>query len=207
MRSAMSSECGAISFDRSFREAKSFYTLFTGGDRDRQPRSSSSSPARSLGLLITESVQALAGVAAPVATRLYALLLCNDVAVLGPWVNGPWLNVLAATSSSECSSDLSGTLVITTLFSHLNAAADRVWLASGSRWPRARWSTSAGCGSLGRAGRRRGSRTPKLGDVGGRTLQLADAAPCPAQARGSGRQGPSSPWGCCAATWWSRSSC
>ena len=43
---------------------------------------------------ITLSVQALAGVLLPSATVLL-LLLCNDRAVLGPWVNPPWLNLVA----------------------------------------------------------------------------------------------------------------
>ena len=51
-------------------------------------------PGAPLGL-ITTSVQALAGVLLPSAT-VFLLLLCNDREVLGPWVNAPWLNVLAA---------------------------------------------------------------------------------------------------------------
>jgi Mn2+/Fe2+ NRAMP family transporter len=42
--------------------------------------------------LLTNAVQALAGVLLPSAT-VFLLLLCNDKAVLGPWVNGPWLNL------------------------------------------------------------------------------------------------------------------
>jgi Mn2+/Fe2+ NRAMP family transporter len=45
--------------------------------------------------LITTGVQALAGVLLPSAT-VFLLLLCNDRAVLGPWVNRPWLNVVAS---------------------------------------------------------------------------------------------------------------
>jgi hypothetical protein len=37
-------------------------------------------------------VQTLAGVLLPSAT-VFLLLLCNDKAVLGPWVNGRWLNL------------------------------------------------------------------------------------------------------------------
>jgi len=40
------------------------------------------------------AVQALAGILLPSAT-VFLLLLCNDKAVLGPWVNRPWLNVVA----------------------------------------------------------------------------------------------------------------
>ena len=51
-------------------------------------------PGAPLGL-ITTSVQALAGVLLPSAT-VFLLLLCNDREVLGPWVNRPWLNVIAS---------------------------------------------------------------------------------------------------------------
>lgn len=45
--------------------------------------------------LITTGVQALAGILLPSAT-VFLLLLCNDKAVLGPWVNRRWLNVIGA---------------------------------------------------------------------------------------------------------------
>jgi len=48
-------------------------------------------PGAPLGLL-TNAVQALAGVLLPSAT-VFLLLLCNDKAVLGPWVNSRWLNL------------------------------------------------------------------------------------------------------------------
>ena len=48
-------------------------------------------PSAPLGLL-TNAVQALAGVLLPSAT-VFLLLLCNDKAVLGPWVNTRWLNL------------------------------------------------------------------------------------------------------------------
>jgi Mn2+/Fe2+ NRAMP family transporter len=48
-------------------------------------------PGTPLGLL-TNAVQALAGVLLPSAT-VFLLLLCNDDAVLGPWVNGRWVNL------------------------------------------------------------------------------------------------------------------
>jgi Mn2+/Fe2+ NRAMP family transporter len=51
-------------------------------------------PQAPLGL-ITTAVQALAGIMLPSAT-VFALLLCNDRAVLGPWVNKLWLNGVAA---------------------------------------------------------------------------------------------------------------
>jgi NRAMP (natural resistance-associated macrophage protein)-like metal ion transporter len=50
-------------------------------------------PGAPLGV-ITTSVQALAGVLLPSAT-VFLILLCNDEAVLGPWVNRPWVNAVA----------------------------------------------------------------------------------------------------------------
>ena len=49
-------------------------------------------PGAPLGLL-TVAVQTLAGVLLPSAT-VFLLLLCNDRAVLGPWINGRWVNAL-----------------------------------------------------------------------------------------------------------------
>jgi Mn2+/Fe2+ NRAMP family transporter len=43
--------------------------------------------------LVTEAVQVLAGILLPAAT-VFLLLLCNDDAVLGPWVNGRWTNLV-----------------------------------------------------------------------------------------------------------------
>ena len=51
-------------------------------------------PGSPLGLL-TEGVQALAGVLLPTAT-VFLLLLCNDRAVLGPWVNGRKTNMFTS---------------------------------------------------------------------------------------------------------------
>jgi hypothetical protein len=52
-------------------------------------------PGSPLGLL-TEGVQALAGVLLPSAA-IYLLLLCNDRDVLGPWVNGRRTNLFTGT--------------------------------------------------------------------------------------------------------------
>ncbi|HZQ50351.1 MAG TPA: NRAMP family divalent metal transporter [Candidatus Dormibacteraeota bacterium] len=64
--------------------------------------------------LITTAVQVLAGILLPSAT-VFALLLCNDRGVLGPWVNAPWLNVLAVFIVGVLLS-LSTILVVTTVF-------------------------------------------------------------------------------------------
>ena len=50
-------------------------------------------PGAPLGL-ITEGVQALAGVLLPSAA-VFLVLLRNDRDVLGPWANRPWLNAVA----------------------------------------------------------------------------------------------------------------
>ncbi len=68
--------------------------------------------------LITTGVQALAGLLLPSAT-VFLLLLCNDRQVLGPWVNKPWLNLVAAVTVGALLL-LSGILMVTTLFPHAN---------------------------------------------------------------------------------------
>jgi NRAMP (natural resistance-associated macrophage protein)-like metal ion transporter len=68
--------------------------------------------------LITTSVQALAGVLLPSAT-VFLLLLCNDKAVLGPWANRLWLNILAGLIVSVLIA-LSLILMATTLFPSIN---------------------------------------------------------------------------------------
>jgi NRAMP (natural resistance-associated macrophage protein)-like metal ion transporter len=71
------------------KEAKSFYAVY--GGLIALAAALVLTPGTPLGLL-TNAVQTLAGVLLPSAT-LFLLLLCNDEAVLGPWVNGPWLNL------------------------------------------------------------------------------------------------------------------
>ena len=67
---------------------------------------------------ITTAVQALAGVLLPSAT-VFLLLLCNDKAVLGPWTNPGWLNVIAAAIVGVLVI-LSAVLTATTLFPHID---------------------------------------------------------------------------------------
>jgi Mn2+/Fe2+ NRAMP family transporter len=83
-------------------------------------------PGAPLGL-ITVSVQALAGVLLPSAS-VFLLLLCNDPEVLGPWTNPPWLNVLASLIVGVLLV-LSGTLMITTLFPHIDVGTVLVVLS------------------------------------------------------------------------------
>jgi NRAMP (natural resistance-associated macrophage protein)-like metal ion transporter len=117
-------------------------------------------PGAPLGL-ITTSVQALAGVLLPSAT-VFLLLLCNDRAVLGPWVNAPWLNALAAVIIGVLV-ELSLVLVASTAFPHVNVtdlfidlsiALAVVLAAMGGYvlWRRARVETSAAAAAGARGG-------------------------------------------------------
>ena len=74
------------SLHRRFADAKRFYAIFTAHDR-LPPPAIVLIPGAPLGV-ITESVQALAGVLLPSAS-VFLLLLCNDREVLGPWRNPP----------------------------------------------------------------------------------------------------------------------
>jgi hypothetical protein len=85
-------------------------------------------PGAPLGVL-TEAVQALAGILLPSAS-VFLLLLCNDREVLGPWMNPRWLNILAAFIIGVLLV-LSGTLVVDTLFSNLPALKTAIWIAVG----------------------------------------------------------------------------
>jgi Mn2+/Fe2+ NRAMP family transporter len=103
------------SLHRSFRDAKGFYSLFSlviAG-----AAAIVLIPGAPLGL-ITEAVQALAGVLLPSAS-MFLLLLCNDRDVLGPWRNGPALNALATLIVSVLLL-LSLILMATTLFPRIN---------------------------------------------------------------------------------------
>jgi Mn2+/Fe2+ NRAMP family transporter len=105
------------SLHRSFRDAKGFYALFAlvviGA------AAIVLIPGAPLGV-ITLVVQALAGVLLPSAS-MFLLLLCNDRAVLGPWVNSTWVNVLATVIVSTLLL-LSLILMATTLFPAINVS-------------------------------------------------------------------------------------
>jgi NRAMP (natural resistance-associated macrophage protein)-like metal ion transporter len=103
------------SLHRSFSDAKGFYAMFAlmvAG-----AAAIVLIPGAPLGL-ITEAVQALAGVLLPSAS-MFLLLLCNDPDVLGPWRNGIKLNVFATVIVAVLIL-LSLILMGTTLFPHLN---------------------------------------------------------------------------------------
>jgi len=130
------------SLHRGIREAKLFYASYTG--MVVLAAAIVLIPRAPLGL-ITTAVQALAGVMLPSAT-VFAVLLCNDSAVLGPWVNRPWLNGLAGAIIGALLV-LSLILVISTVFPSIDvtlllvvlgsvtavillAGATRYWLSS-----------------------------------------------------------------------------
>ncbi len=77
------------SLHRGARDAQGFYLVYCG--LIAAAAGLVLVPGAPLGL-ITEAVQTLAGVLLPSAT-VFLLLLCNDRAVLGPWVNGRLTNL------------------------------------------------------------------------------------------------------------------
>ncbi|HXR55132.1 MAG TPA: NRAMP family divalent metal transporter, partial [Acidimicrobiales bacterium] len=103
------------SLHRSWRDAKLFYGTFSG--MVVLAAGLILIPRAPLGV-ITTSVQALAGVLLPSAT-VFLLLLCNDKDVLGPWVNRPWLNAVAAFVVSILLM-MSLILMVTTMFSGID---------------------------------------------------------------------------------------
>ncbi len=106
------------SLHRSFNDAKSFYLIFAG--LIAGAAAIVLIPGAPLGV-ITTSVQALAGVLLPSAT-VFLLLLCNDRAVLGPWRNPGWLNVLATIIVATLVL-LSLILMATTVFPTINVTS------------------------------------------------------------------------------------
>jgi NRAMP (natural resistance-associated macrophage protein)-like metal ion transporter len=106
------------SLHRGFADAKPFYLSYTA--MVVLAAALVLLPDAPLGL-ITTAVQALAGLLLPSAT-VFLLLLCNDREVLGPWVNRPWLNVLAGIVIGALLL-LSAILMVTTVFPHADVVA------------------------------------------------------------------------------------
>lgn len=106
------------SLHRTWRDAKLFYGLFAGVIACAA--SIVLIPGAPLGV-ITEAVQALAGILLPSAS-VFLLLLCNDREVLGPWRNRPWLNALASVIVATLVL-LSLILMATTVFPSINVTA------------------------------------------------------------------------------------
>ncbi len=112
--------------------------------------------------LITEGVQALAGILLPAATVIL-ILLCNDREILGPWVNRPWLNGLAGFIVGILVL-LSMTLTTATLFPHLSGRQLAAGLTGGTvlglggacSWLLSRWISARrrpACPAAGRSAR------------------------------------------------------
>jgi NRAMP (natural resistance-associated macrophage protein)-like metal ion transporter len=106
------------SLHRGFADAKQFYLSYTA--MVALAAVIVLIPGAPLGL-ITTAVQALAGLLLPSAS-VFLLLLCNDREVLGPWVNRPWLNLVAGLIVGTLLL-LSGILMATTLFPDINVVA------------------------------------------------------------------------------------
>lgn len=103
------------SLHRSWRDARVFHGCFAGALA--LAAAVVLLPGLPLGI-VTTSVQALAGVLLPSAS-VFLLLLCNDRAVLGPWTNPRWLNVIAAIVVALMLG-LSVLLTLTTMFPRLD---------------------------------------------------------------------------------------
>jgi Mn2+/Fe2+ NRAMP family transporter len=112
------------SLHRGFKDAKPFYLSYTA--MVVAAAGIVLIPHAPLGL-ITTSVQALAGLLLPSAA-VFLLLLCNDREVLGPWVNATWLNLLASAIIGILLI-LSGTLMASTLFPHIDVTSVFIDLA------------------------------------------------------------------------------
>ena len=109
------------------KEAKTFYAVY--GGLIALAAALVLTPGTPLGLL-TNAVQTLAGVLLPSAT-VFLLLLCNDEEVLGPWVNGPWLNLFTGMVIGVLLL-LSVVLTAAVLFPGLGARAMLTILGSGA---------------------------------------------------------------------------
>lgn len=124
------------------------------------------SPDHVLGL-VTQGVQALAGVLLPSAT-VFLVLLCNDRAVMGPWSNTVRQNVVAWTIVWSLVL-LSLALTATTFFPNLSTAAIEIGLVAGAL-------TGAIAGAAMIIAGRRYDHTPLLTRAERRALREQDRA-------------------------------
>jgi Mn2+/Fe2+ NRAMP family transporter len=113
------------SLHRGFSDAKQFYLSYSA--MIAAAAAIVLIPGAPLGLMTT-AVQALAGLLLPSAS-VFLLLLCNDREVLGPWVNRRWLNLLAGLIVAVLLL-LSGILMATTLFPHLDIVSTTEYLVA-----------------------------------------------------------------------------
>jgi len=115
------------SLHRKPTEAKAFYAVYAG--LVLVAAALVLTPGTPLGLL-TNTVQTLAGVLLPSAS-VFLLLLCNDRAVLGPWVNGRWVNLFTAAIVGVLVM-LSVILTASVLYPQLSGHAMRIVLELGA---------------------------------------------------------------------------
>jgi NRAMP (natural resistance-associated macrophage protein)-like metal ion transporter len=150
------------SLHRGVRQAKGFYAIYAG------VIAASATivllPGAPLGLL-TVGVQVLAGVLLPSAS-VFLLLLCNDRAVLGPWVNGRALNALTSLIVAVLVT-LSLILTVAVLFPHISSGAIVRIMAVGGLV-----ALCAAAGALA-AGRRRAEPVDRTGRLDWRMPPLA----------------------------------
>ena len=109
------------SLHRGVRSAKGFYAIYAG--LIGFAATIVLIPGSPLGL-ITLGVQVLAGVLLPSAT-VFLLLLCNDKAVLGPWVNGRATNVFTAV---VCAVLVTLSIILTVAVLFPNVSAHQIFL-------------------------------------------------------------------------------
>jgi len=145
------------SLHRPASEARGFYAVYAGLIAAAAALVLLGSDAL-LGLL-TNAVQTLGGVLLPSAT-VFLLLLCNDKAVLGPWVNGRWLNLFTGAVIWVLVM-LSLVLTAATVFPELSGEAIVGFLGAGT----AAGLAGAGVVALRRRGRG-GSRRFSLAEAG-----------------------------------------
>jgi Mn2+/Fe2+ NRAMP family transporter len=145
------------SLHRGAKQAKGFYVMYAG--LIGGAAAIVLIPGSPLGLL-TEGVQVLAGVLLPSAT-VFLLLLCNDKAVLGPWVNGRWTNVFGSGVVALLIT-LSLVLTASVAFRHITAGQIVVILVAC-----AGATLATGAGLLARDQVRRRSGVTEVGDAGG----------------------------------------
>ena len=116
------------SLHRGVRHAKGFYVMYAA--LIAGAATIVLIPGSPLGLF-TEGVQVLAGVLLPSAT-VFLLMLCNDKAVLGPWVNGRGTN---AFTGAVIALLITLSLILTrrSSFPHISAQPDRCMIMAGLR--------------------------------------------------------------------------
>ncbi len=103
-------------------------------------------PGAPLGL-ITLAVQALCGLMLP-STTIFVLLLANDRATLGPWVNARWLNAVAVVIVVVLTV-LSVVMMISTLFTSAPVAEPPRGASAPSRWSGWPWAFPSACAGSG----------------------------------------------------------